>query len=276
MRQKYFKLLIHFFTLFLITTYLHAEDSIKIMPLGDSITYGNIASENDDPRPSSIRTGYRNHLWYMLQGANFSADFVGSDMTGQDIVPPFDSDNEGHVGWTSYNIAENVHDYMSTNNPDIILLHIGTNDLDTSITGVAEILNQINLYELESGETVRVLIALIIDTRSPNEIIQDFNDNLRKLVNLHMLIGDKVTLVDMYKGAGLMSSDYGDFIHPNDNGYNKMATVWFNALMAPYTPELYTFPATLVTPTYITHLNINETTKSVVFTTEVPDSGIIF
>jgi hypothetical protein len=46
--------------------------------------------------------------------------------------------------------------------------------------------------------------------------------------------------------------------------------------MAPYTPELYTFPTTVVNPTYVTYLNVNEATRSVTFIAEVPDTGITF
>lgn len=279
MKNKPIKLLISFLTLSLITTYIHAaepSEPIKIMPLGDSITYDYLFSDDDDPRPVSIRTAYRSHLWYMLENANYSADFVGSQVAGQAVEPPFDPDNEGHRGWHSLEIAENAYSYMLNSQPDIVLLHIGTNDNSSSAVGVAEILNQINMYEQHSGRTVRVIVALIIDRREPDAITREFNESLRELVNLHMLSGDSVTLVDMHRGAGLTSSDYADYIHPNENGYSKMATVWFDALMAPYTPELYTFPATVVSPAYITYLNVNETARSVTFVTEVPDTGITF
>ena len=280
MKQKYFKLLISFFALCLLTTHINAADEpsapIKIMPLGDSLTYDYILADADNPRPISIRTAYRSHLWYMLRDANISADFVGSQSAGQAITPPFDTDNEGHFGWHSLEIAESTYSYMARSTPDIVLLHAGTNDNDTSAAGIAAILDQINLYEQHSGRTVRVIIALIIDRREPDRITQIFNENLQELVNLYMLNGDSVTLIDIYRGAGLTSSDYVDSLHPNTNGYIKMAAVWFNALMAPYTPELYTFPTTVVNPAYVTSLNVNETTRSVTFIAEVPDTGITF
>ena len=280
MKQKYFKLLISFFTLCLLTTYINAADEpsgpIKIMPLGDSITYDYILADADNPRPIGIRTAYRSHLWYMLRDANVSADFVGSVAAGQDITPPFDIDNEGHRGWHSLEIAERTYDYMMNSAPDTVLLHAGTNDNSTSAAGIAAILDQINMYEQHSGRTVRVIVALIIDRREPDAITAAFNEDLRKIVNNYMLLGDKVTLVDMYRGAGLTSADYTDRLHPNTNGYIKIAAAWFNALMAPYTPELYTFPATVVNPAYVTSLNVSEASRSVTFVAEVPDTGITF
>jgi len=273
MKQKYFKLFISFFTLCLLTTYINATDkpsaSIKIMPLGDSLTYDYTLADTDNPHPISIRTAYRSHLWCVLRDANVSADLIGSQSAGQAMTPLFDTDNEGRFGWHSLEITESAYSYMTNSSPNIVLLHAGTNDNDTSAAGVAAILDQINLYEQHSGRTARVIVALIINRRGPDRITQIFNENLQELVNLYMLNGDSATLIDMYRGAGLTRSDYVDSLHPNTNGYIKMIAVWFNALMAPYTPELYTFPTTVVNPAYTTSLHANETTRSVTFIAEV-------
>ena len=281
MKQKYLKLLISFFTLSLTTTSIYAEEAsnpIKIMPLGDSITSGYILADFDNPRPFSIRTGYRNHLWYILNNAAFSSDFVGSQVAGQEIVPPFDTDHEGHKGWHSNDIAENTYAYMASSAPDIVLLHIGTNDYSSSVTGVASILNQIDLYEQASGHPIRVLVAQIIDNASPNGIIRGFNENIQSLVTSRILDGDNITLVDMYRGAGLLGSDYTDRIHPNDSGYYKIASVWANIIMTPYThnPELSRFPTTIVPKGYIQSANINSAGDTIEFTTSVPAAGMTF
>jgi len=129
---------------------LHAADTnttIRIMPLGDSLTYDNTYADDEKPRPAGKRTGYRSHLWYMLKDANYTADFVGSQRAGQNIKPPFDPDNEGHPGWTSFEIAEKVYNSLIVQQPDIILLHAGTNDHTTTPSGVESILNQIDYYE---------------------------------------------------------------------------------------------------------------------------------
>jgi len=280
MKQKYFKLLISFFTLCLVTTYLNAADEpsdpIKIMPLGDSITSGYILADADNPRPLSIRTGYRSQLWYILGNAGFSSDFVGSEIAGQAITPPFDPNHEGHYGWLSHDIAENTFGYMVSSAPDMVLLHVGTNDYSTSIAGVASILNEINRYEQISGRSVRVLVAQIIDNASPNGIIRGFNENIQDLVTSRILDGDNLTLVNMYNGAGLIGSDYIDRIHLNDSGNYKMATKWANAIVTPYNhnPELAAFPTTIVLKGYIDSVNIvNDTIE---FTTAVPVIGITF
>ena len=257
-------------------SFVHAAP-VNIMPLGDSITYDEKNTDREEPRSSSIRTGYRSHLYYKLSDVNYTVDFVGSRIAGESIEPTFDPDNEGHPGWTSFDIAEHAHEYLTKNHADIVLLHIGTNDHSSFTGGVDSILQQIDLYEQQSGRPVRVIVALIIDRQGQTDLtIQAFNKKLKELVTWRALAGDSLTLVDMYRGAGLTRADYADNTHPNDIGYQKMATVWFNALMAPYTPTLYTFPSTVVDRTYVEAMIRNLTTRWVTCTAEVPDTGIIF
>ena len=264
------------------TTYIHAADEpsapLKIMPLGDSITSGYILADADNPRPDSVRTGYRNQLWYMLDNAGFSADFVGSEISGQAISPPFDTDHEGHRGWHSFDIAEYTYGYMVNSAPDMVLLHIGTNDQSISVAGVASILYQIDLYEQASGRSVRVLVARIIDYATPNGIISGFNENIHNLVTSRILDGDNITLVDIYGSTGLIGSDYTDMIHLNDSGNYKMATVWANAIVAPYNynPTLATFPTTIVPKGYVESVNIDSVNDTIEFITVVPTLGMTF
>jgi lysophospholipase L1-like esterase len=256
---------------------LNAEVT-RIMPLGDSITYDDKHSDYTlSGRSSSIRTGYRSHLYYQLQNANFSVDFVGSRIAGQAIVPPFDSDNEGHPGWTSYEIADSVYQFLSSNPPNTILLHIGSNDNDTSTAGIESILNYIDSYEKNSATNIRVLVALIIDEKGQGSpVYASFNNHLNNLVQKRINDGDMLTLVDMYRGAGLTPDDYDDGTHPNDSGYQKMATVWFNTLMQPYNVNLHSFPRSLVPSGYIASVQVDEVSSEVTFLTQVPDEGIRF
>ena len=265
-----------FFTFFMAYTALYAQ-TMRIMPLGDSITYDDRASDHDgSARPAAIRTGYRNHLYYKLTDAGYDFDFVGSRIAGQAIIPPFDPDNEGHPGWTSYEVANNVYRFLSQNPADIILLHIGTNDGDFSVSGVEDILNEIDLYEEESNKFIRVIVALIIDKQTQDNIfIEGFNHNLNNLLNKRILKGDGITIVDMAT-AGLTSADYADHTHPSDAGYQKMAQVWFDALMAPYNVALHSFPTTLVSRVHIRSITVDEDANNVTFITDVPDSGITF
>jgi len=91
---------------------------IKIMPLGDSITRGFDGSTDG--------AGYRNDLGALLttEGVNFQ--FVGS-ITGDN-----GGNHQGLDGKTSGFILSNINTYLTASNPDVVLLHIGTNDLLTA------------------------------------------------------------------------------------------------------------------------------------------------
>ena len=205
--------------------------TIRIMPLGDSITYG-VTTEHV---PKRNRTGYRSYLYYKLKDLNSTFDFVGSLQTGSSVTPKFDADHEGHPGWTSHAIAEKTYAFMNHSKPDIVLLHIGHNDHSVSTSGVESILNEIDHYERSSGHPVRVIVALIIDRQSPDPIIAGFNRALQKMCISRWENGDILSLVNMYRDAKLTSKDYATGgIHPNSSGYRKMANVWFKEIKTPY------------------------------------------
>ena len=67
-----------------------ATPSLRIMPLGDSITQG-AKSENT--------AGYRGPLWTLLKEAGYNVDYVGSSTATPGTVSGMDTDHEGHGGW---------------------------------------------------------------------------------------------------------------------------------------------------------------------------------
>jgi hypothetical protein len=282
--KTFFKLLL---ILSLGGTAAHAV--IRIMPLGDSITYDARYSDMDHPRPAGKRSAYRNYLWYFLEDAGYPADFVGSQIAGQDIRPPFDPENEGHPGWTTYDIAEHAYEYMANSAPDIVLLHIGTNDrTTTNPAGVGLILDEIDQYEHDSNHHIKVFVALIIDRQEHDGRIEIFNRRLKDLLLQRIAAGDDIVIVDMYHEAGLTEKDYADNTHPNNNGYYKMAKMWYTALVNnPYNPggdvpdapggsviPAEEYPEFLVPAQYIESKTINGNT--VEFLVTVPDNGIVF
>jgi CshA-type fibril repeat protein len=226
----YFIFSLIFFTL----TTLQAEP-LRIMPLGDSITYdNNHADDEGNPRPIAARIAYRGPLWSLLRDVNMSFDFVGPKKAGQNYHPDFDPDNAGYPGETSKQIAAKTYSLLQDYSPQTILLHIGTNDHSDNVGYVNEILNWVDTYEGDTNQEIHVIVALILDKTIHDLHIEGFNKNLEKLIKNRWENGDKVTLVDMYRGAGLTDADYADVTHPNANGYAKMARVWFNALRTPF------------------------------------------
>ena len=219
---------------------VQADEPYRIMLLGDSITYDDFIG---DTRPTKLRTGYRSHLWHLLIDSGYNVDFVGSVAAGQDVLPLFDPDNEGRIGWTAAQIASNVVTFLENNPPDCVLLHIGTNGLTANTSDVATILNAIDSYEISSGKQVLVILALIINqsciTSTPpcsaSATTTAFNDALYTLAQQRINSGDNLVVIDMEEGAGLdyrlaPLGDMVDNLHPAGSGYAKMADLWFDTL----------------------------------------------
>ncbi|MCD4689947.1 hypothetical protein K8S17_00635, partial [bacterium] len=118
-----------------------------IMPLGDSITDGAAGSTDN--------TGYRRPLFLQLEAGGYDVDFVGSLIGG--IPTDFDRDHEGHGGWHANQIRDNIYNWLVSTPADIVILHIGTNDVsggDEHVDEVEDILDNIDQYETDYSATV--------------------------------------------------------------------------------------------------------------------------
>ncbi|MGM0653167.1 MAG: LamG-like jellyroll fold domain-containing protein, partial [Bacillota bacterium] len=195
---------------------------ISIMPLGDSITVG---------VGSTDQTGYRRELYQQLTDSGYNVDFVGTQNSG--IPSDFDKDHEGHSGWRADQIRDNIYNWLVANHADIVLLHIGTNDIqgdNEDVDEVEAILDEINRYEDTYSKNVTVLVARIIlrdDTKSDQTVA--FNNAVEAMVMERIAAGDNLVMVDQ-ENALVYPGDLADSVHPNDSGYSKMASTWFNSL----------------------------------------------
>jgi lysophospholipase L1-like esterase len=196
--------------------------SIRIMPLGDSITYG---------EGSSTGAGYRLPLWNDLSARGFHVEFVGSVQTGP---ASFDRQNEGHPGWTIQQIAAEVVNWLLTYRPNIILVHIGTNDFvknDDPAQAPAHLSQLLNLITTTlPGATVIVaqILPLPRSARLDAEVVA-YNATIPSIVQAEVAQGKHVQYVDMYDAVP--PNMLPDQIHPNDAGYALMAQVWLHALL---------------------------------------------
>ncbi len=204
------------------TQHPHAcEQAVRIMPLGDSITRGT---------SSTGTNGYRRPLFLSLQNKGHWIDFVGSLQNG---VLDFDRDHEGHGGWTadgtSNSIAKYVYSFLTSNPADIVLLHIGTNDVKDGHEDPEEV--ALILDEIRRRSTnIQVVLALIINrgVYSPETTL--YNQQVRDMALDRIAKGHNLYLVDMESALNYPDDMAVDYIHPNDSGYAKMAGVWFEAL----------------------------------------------
>jgi hypothetical protein len=241
----YSTLAIFFFTINIISSLVFAE--IKIMPVGDSITRG-APSGVDDP---DYMVSYRKALWELLDVAGYNVDYVGSLNNGAAAFGDTDlADHEGHGGWSDDEIVNGrpgfgkLADWLIAERPHIVLLHIGTNDLDPSPDDLEDILDVIDDHESNFNETVWVILARIINRVKYSQTTTDFNDNVEVMANdrinnpSNLAYPDNIIIVDMEDGANINYSrvtsdptgDMWDGAHPYETGYEKMADVWFSGL----------------------------------------------
>ena len=198
------------------------SSGIKIMPLGDSITYG---------QDSSTGGGYRLQLWNDLRARGFPIHFVGSVQAGP---ASFDKDNEGHPGWTINQIAAEIVNWLMTYRPSIILLHIGTNDFvkndypTQAPARLSQLLNLITTTLPGASVIVAQILSLPRSARLNAEVIA-YNATIPRIVQANVVQGKHVQCVDMYHAVP--PSMLPDQIHPDDAGYALMAKVWLPALL---------------------------------------------
>ena len=187
---------------------------LRLMPMGDSITAGYQSSTGD---------GYRGPLFNQLASQVGTLDFVGSQIDGTMA----DSSNEGHYGYKIADIAGLATGVVQSYRPNIILLHIGSNDLNsTHAVGntpqqLASLIDQIVAAEPDAT----LLVAQLIPSQYPatESAIEAYNAQIPAIVQARVAKGEHVAVVSM---DNLPASDYADTLHPNDAGYAQMAANW--------------------------------------------------
>ena len=195
----------------------------RIMPLGDSITFG-----------SSVAGGYRNKLYQTLTAAGYVVDYVGTQ-TGNGVGTLPDSDHEGHGGWNIGQLDANIAGWFGViADPDVILLHIGTNDFGQNL----DTPNAINRLDalITKIATLRpyahIIVTNLMERGEPqNTNIQaQFNPHVQNRVNAQAALGRRVTFLDMRSAVPL--AEMPDNLHPGQAGYDHMADAWLPAVQA--------------------------------------------
>lgn len=142
-----------------------------------------------------------------------------------------DNEHEGYPGALIDGIRE-ASSFGINAVPNIALLHAGTNDMywDIDVANApARLKNLIDMI-LESSPSAAVFVCQITPTANSTaqEQIDKFNAAIPDIVSSYVEAGKRLTLVNMNKA--LTTSDLSDGVHPNDNGYVKMAKAYYSAI----------------------------------------------
>ncbi len=205
------------------------------MPLGDSITDGVPAGG-----------GYRVELFRQSGDDEKAITFVGSLANGPSAVNgrPFPQHHEGHSGYTiddaqgRAGIYPIVQQALTTYEPHIVLLMIGTNDvsLQADLANAPSRLGLLLDRITTTAPNVLVVVAMIVPSRddSMNTDVQSYNLGVAQVVNQRISDGKHLILVDMYKpfadNPNFKTELLTDSLHPSTDGYALMAGIWYPAI----------------------------------------------
>lgn len=235
-----------------------AQSQLKVLPLGNSVTRGSMCLNGDiydctDGIKDSEAIGYRDKLYTLMSNSGYNLDFVGGNKYGYSIMG--DPDNAGFSGIQDQQLADVIESgstgdpwgqvtpgpYLNYHPADIVLLHIGTNDVIAddynNVNDVSRLLDAIDDYETANGKPVLVFLAKIISPQNyscnAHYGTSQYNNRLYSMAQSRISRGDKLVWVDMHCGAGLnYYTDMTDQAHPNQIGYEKMADKWFSVIDA--------------------------------------------
>jgi lysophospholipase L1-like esterase len=200
-----------------------------ILPLGDSIIHG--FGSTDD-------AGYRSALFKLVVAANQNVTFIGSLTNGPATVSskPFPNHHEGHDGISVSGITSYVPPAKAlTGTPHIVLLHIGTNDMTSNAdpTTTATQLDTLVANLVKAAPDALILVAKIIPLFYTSTTYNNYVAKIPGIVSKHAANGEHVVMVDM---TSFPSTDFGNGVHPSDQGYVYMGNLWYQAIKG-YLPQ---------------------------------------
>ncbi|KAK3389318.1 SGNH hydrolase-type esterase domain-containing protein [Podospora didyma] len=198
---------------------------VRIMAFGDSITGS----------PGC----WRALLWRKLQTAGITnTKFVGT-LAGQGCGFTYDGANEGHGGYLATGIVSNkqLPGWLSQTHPDVVMMHLGTNDVWSNKTPDEILAAFTTLVEWmrASKPAMKILVAQIIPMNPPNckecgARVVAFNKAIPDWAANKTSTASPIMVVDCWTGFDT-AKDTGDGVHPNSSGNEKLATCWYAPLV---------------------------------------------
>ncbi|KAL5083333.1 hypothetical protein Trisim1_001784 [Trichoderma cf. simile WF8] len=195
---------------------------LRVMPLGASITQG-IHSSDDN--------GYRKWIREQLRWEGWQVNMVGSGQTGT----MKDRDHEGHPGWIitespGHSGVQQAWDAAKWMKPNLVLLNVGTNDCSFNIdlpNAGARMQSLVqSIFDAVPG--VVVIMSTLIPSPGITDCAKDLSAQFRQIVP--KIQNGRLGLADFNAAMDQATMFSDDPIHPNDYGYEFMASVWWQAI----------------------------------------------
>ena len=226
------------------TSTLVSKDSgapTKIMPLGDSITLG---------QGGAATGGYRMLLAEKLRAAGFYFNYVGwnttkylyaSDTTYADRNSGFSA----YGGWTIQDMADQnagraglpagsplgtagAGAWVTTYNPDLIILKAGTNNASDS-SGVRTAAMHTLMQQIFTAKPTVKIIWCTVLWQQANQTTYPFNTEWA--AEMATWTGKTIVKAETQAAVGTTSTNFTDLVHPDTLGYGRMASAIFQAIV---------------------------------------------
>ncbi len=203
----------------------------KIMPVGNSITDGKegVPGGATNP-PDAADPGFRKRLYDQLSNWGIDFEFVGGHGSAP-YVGHFESGRKIDDFLTGGVL--DITPALQTYQPEIVLLHLGTNNLGHDDAGpytnewsmAGKLRKLIKQIEREAGVQY-ILVCKIIPKLDDNYVevqkVRDFNAEIEKMF-FDGAASAKMVVVDMYSQIPGSISWLPDLTHPEKEGYQNMA-----------------------------------------------------
>eukprot|EP00747_Dinoflagellata_sp_TGD_P213312 gnl/TRDRNA2_/TRDRNA2_86289_c0_seq1.p1 gnl/TRDRNA2_/TRDRNA2_86289_c0~~gnl/TRDRNA2_/TRDRNA2_86289_c0_seq1.p1 ORF type:complete len:267 (+),score=14.75 gnl/TRDRNA2_/TRDRNA2_86289_c0_seq1:169-969(+) len=217
---------------------LGSANTLKWLPLGDSITFGCNPCSGD-------RAGFRIPTASMLAQEGLKVETVGSLSTGPSGTPAQWLSHEGHPSWRTEQI-EHVAQRWTAFKPDFITIQLGNNDCYTYLSPTPVIQNLTALLNTTFRLLPKVKVFLTSNIRSGNPgdnghaCVDDLGTWGIKVVFDAFKDRHDVVYVPMYertKGLCGIGGEAGlctGGIHPTGAGYLWMASILAQSIHTHY------------------------------------------
>jgi lysophospholipase L1-like esterase len=236
---------------------------LRIMPVGDSITAG---YTNATSWTIPFTFGYRGPLYTKLKNAGHDFQFVGASgepwclpfgasfgvptsIQGPDLRTVGQDNHRGYGGATtsqilnggvvggSTNYFPGIAGMLNADNPDVVLLMIGTNGLTDAINNIDSLVRTI----VTTKPDAELIVAKITPRSTYQADMITYNNKVASTVAKYAGLGNHVTLVDQYSNlltdpnnltsinTALICPD-GAHLRPAAN--ELLAETWFEGIQA--------------------------------------------
>lgn len=235
----------------------YASAQLRIVCIGNSISQGKAGMKSD----STYEYSYRPWLWEKLVRAGYKVDMVGYHpyffdekadhltMKFERNGTAFDRDNEAYYGitsdgflngsasadWTGSPLPkfkDRINDAEKGYTPDIALIHIGSNDRDSTAEQVTTTRKNIEaiigVLRTKNPSVVVFVAKLITGWKKINGQVDDLCKGMHTKRSPVIAVDMATGFSNDPKAEGAMTYDY---VHPNKAGQLFMAERWYKAIM---------------------------------------------